>query len=109
MLHQEVKKLGENLGDLSKKSFNFIYSSIWQNFTHKLCVVFFFNWVLSLLIQFILTFPQSDEHLSSLELMSSSSLESKILDIKKQCKIQKRETGAMLCVRQTVHPFKWSI
>lgn len=42
MLHQEVKKLGENLGDLSKTSFNFIYSSIWQNFTHKLCGLGFF-------------------------------------------------------------------
>lgn len=37
MLHQEVEKRGENLGDLSKKkSFNFICSSIWQNFTSKL-------------------------------------------------------------------------
>lgn len=108
MLHQEVRKLGENLGDLSQ-SFNFIYSSICKILLISCVLFFFFYWLLSLLIQFILTFPQSDEHLSSLELMSSSSLESKILDIKKQCKIQKRETGAMLCVRQTVHPFKWSI
>lgn len=37
MLHREVEKLGEILGDSSKKkSFNFIYSTIWQNFTYKL-------------------------------------------------------------------------
>jgi len=59
------------------------------------------------LIQFTLTFPQSDDYLSSLELTYSSPLVSKILDIKTQHKIQKRKTGTTL--RQAVHPFKWSM